>query len=141
MKYLASYLHTKRVIASASAADLKQLLFNLWFKMYKRDRQSRAADSSAFEHVFVGEISKDFKSGEMIIKGFHNWIQIYMQETKGGKLNYKGYKRPRARGLNSLKHAMDEEQVNSKLQPWPAESICDEDNRLNTFSLVMLPRF
>jgi poly(U)-specific endoribonuclease len=114
MKYLAAYLHSKRVIASASVADLKQLLFNLWFKMYKRDKHSRSADSSAFEHVFVGEISKDFKSGEYIIKGFHNWIQIYMQEKNNGKLNYKGYKRPRSRGLNSLKHAMEEEQVNVK---------------------------
>ncbi len=115
MKYLAAYLHSKRIIASASAADLKQLLFNLWFKMYKRDRQSRAPDSSAFEHVFVGEISRDFKTGDMIIKGFHNWIQIYMQEKNGGKLNYKGYKRPKVRGLNSLKHGMEEEQVNANI--------------------------
>ena len=80
--------------------------------MYKRDRGSRGADSSAFEHVFVGEISTDFKSGEKIVKGFHNWIHVYQQEiVEGGRLNYRGYKKPRARGLNSLKHDLEEEQV------------------------------
>ena len=80
--------------------------------MYKRDRGARSADSSAFEHVFVGEVSKDYKSGEMIVKGFHNWIHIYQQEVlEGGKLNYRGYKKPKVRGLNGLKHDMEEEQV------------------------------
>jgi hypothetical protein len=83
--------------------------------MYKRDRSSKGADSSGFEHVFVGEVSPDYKSGEQIVKGFHNWIQIYRQEILlGGKLNYRGYKRPNVRGLNSLKHDIDEEQVGTQ---------------------------
>ena len=35
---------------------MRRLLFDLWFRGYKRDGRARGADSSAFEHVFVGEI-------------------------------------------------------------------------------------
>lgn len=41
-------------------------------------------DSSGFEHVFVGETK-----GQDVI-GFHNWIQLYLQE-KLGNVDYKGY--------------------------------------------------
>ena len=110
IKYLAAYLKAKRILPPSG--DIRQLLYNLWFKMYKRDRGARGADSSAFEHVFVGEVSKDYKSGELIVKGFHNWIHIYQQEDMDkGKLNYRGYKKPKFRGLNSLKHELEEEQV------------------------------
>lgn len=50
---------------------------------------SRALDSSAFEHVFVGET----RGGEEVI-GFHNWIQFYLQE-KAGNVDYQGYIRCR----------------------------------------------
>jgi len=33
----------------------KRKFYNIWFKMYKRDRQSNTFDSCGFEHVFVGE--------------------------------------------------------------------------------------
>ena len=42
-------------------------------------------DSSAFEHVFVGETRN---RAEVI--GFHNWIQFYLQE-KRGLVDYKGF--------------------------------------------------
>lgn len=42
-------------------------------------------DSSGFEHVFVGET----RGGRTVI-GFHNWIQLYLQE-KLGHVDYKGY--------------------------------------------------
>ncbi len=110
INYLGEYLRAKKIIKAPG--DLKQLLHDLWFRMYKRDRSSKGPDSSGFEHVFVGEVSPDYKSGEQIVKGFHNWIQIYIQENiHAGKLNYRGYKRPNVRGLNSLKHDIEEEQV------------------------------
>jgi hypothetical protein len=110
IKYLGEYLRAKKIIRAAG--DLKQLLHDLWFRMYKRDRSSKGPDSSGFEHVFVGEVSPDYKSGEHIVKGFHNWIQIHRQEIiLAGKLNYRGYIRPKNRGLNSLKHDLEEEQV------------------------------
>lgn len=51
--------------------------------MYPR-HGTHAADSSGFEHVFVGEV--DAKE----VVGFHNWIQFHLQE-KSGNLNYLGY--------------------------------------------------
>lgn len=44
----------------------------------------RAMDSSAFEHVFVGEV----KNGEVI--GFHNWLTFCLLESKRS-LDYHGY--------------------------------------------------
>lgn len=35
--------------------QFKEQLYNLWFKLYRRTKGSRALDSSGFEHVFVGE--------------------------------------------------------------------------------------
>ena len=53
--YLDSYLSEKRL--SVGGEDgMRRLLFDLWFRGYKRDGRARGADSSAFEHVFVGEI-------------------------------------------------------------------------------------
>lgn len=46
---------------------------------------SSRPDSSGFEHVFVGET----RGGRTVI-GFHNWIQLYLQE-KLGHIDYKGY--------------------------------------------------
>lgn len=48
-----------------------------------------SADSSGFEHVFVGET----KFGREIM-GLHNWVQFYLQE-KAKQLDYKGYKASR----------------------------------------------
>lgn len=63
----------------------KGKLYDLWFKLYRRTRGSRALDSSGFEHVFVGETR-----GKKEVIGFHNWIQFYLQE-KAGNVDYQGY--------------------------------------------------
>jgi len=42
------------------------------------------ADSSGFEHVFVGEKKSDK------INGFHSWVQMYLLQ-KSGNLDYLGY--------------------------------------------------
>ena len=65
--------------------DFKQQLYDLWFKLYRRTKGSRALDSSGFEHVFVGET----RGGNEVL-GFHNWIQFYLQE-KAGNVDYQGY--------------------------------------------------
>ena len=55
--------------------------------MYGRSYQTRrrqTEDSSAFEHIFVGE-SRD---GEVL--GFHNWMRFYQLE-KNGYIDYKGF--------------------------------------------------
>jgi poly(U)-specific endoribonuclease len=48
------------------------MLTSLWFDLYGRGGNSSC--SSAFEHVFVGEI-KGRGQGESEASGFHNWIQ------------------------------------------------------------------
>jgi poly(U)-specific endoribonuclease len=52
--------------------DFKRMLTSLWFDLYGRGGNS--SFSSAFEHVFVGEI-KGRGQGESEVSGFHNWIQ------------------------------------------------------------------
>lgn len=66
----------------------KRQLYDMWFKLYRRTRGSRALDSSGFEHVFVGETR--CSGGEKEVLGFHNWIQFYTQE-KAGNVDYQGY--------------------------------------------------
>ena len=60
--------------------EFRNLVFDLWFAPYSRSR-GKAADSSGFEHVFVGEE----KDGN--ITGLHNWVQYYLEEKKG-KIDY-----------------------------------------------------
>ena len=69
--------------------EFKTMLNHIWFKLYTRE-YGDGADSSGFEHVFVGEI----KNGQ--VSGFHNWIRFYLEE-KEGNVNYKGYIKPRSR--------------------------------------------
>ncbi|CAM0903544.1 unnamed protein product [Alopecurus aequalis] len=93
IKYLHQYLVMKGV-ASQDYNDFKTMLTSLWFKLYGRCGSS--SSSSAFEHVFVGEI-KGQRQGENEVSGFHNWIQFYLEEAKGN-VDYHGYIFPRRRG-------------------------------------------
>ncbi|KAG7262691.1 hypothetical protein CRUP_026055 [Coryphaenoides rupestris] len=60
-------------LSPESDTEFKKQLYRIW------------PDSSGFEHVFVGETRR----GRTVI-GFHNWIQLYLQE-KLGHIDYKGY--------------------------------------------------
>ncbi|XP_042043583.1 poly(U)-specific endoribonuclease-B-like isoform X2 [Salvia splendens] len=91
IKYLHKYLSAKGVI-SENYEDFKRMLASFWFDLYGRGGTS--GSSSAFEHVFVGEIKQ---RGEQEVSGFHNWIQFYLEEAKG-RVNYQGYIFPRRRG-------------------------------------------
>ncbi|KAL7828059.1 hypothetical protein AOLI_G00312110 [Acnodon oligacanthus] len=84
MKRTHRYLVSKGQ-ASSDIAQFKKQLFDIWFKLYNRDR-SGGEDSCGFEHVFVGET----KYGKEIM-GLHNWVQFYLQE-KLNCVDYKGYK-------------------------------------------------
>mmetsp|Transcript_31378 Transcript_31378/g.46280 ORF Transcript_31378/g.46280 Transcript_31378/m.46280 type:complete len:467 (+) Transcript_31378:134-1534(+) len=86
MQFCHKYLQ-KKGKASGDPTEFKKLLHKIWFDLYKRTRGG-PRDSSGFEHVFIGEV-KDGK-----ISGFHNWIQLYMEEQKGA-LDYRGYIKPR----------------------------------------------
>lgn len=93
---LMQYTHTllaKKGKVPADVRGFKHALYDLWFKLYRRTRgmERGEADSSGFEHVFVGET----KGGTDVI-GFHNWIQFYLEE-KRGHVDYIGWIRPRTR--------------------------------------------
>lgn len=76
-----------RGLAKPDVLGFKNELYRMWFSFYRRDGQ---ADSSGFEHVFVGE------SDENDVSGLHSWIQFYLQEKKG-TLDYRGFIKPRSR--------------------------------------------
>jgi len=107
MQYAHAYLSKKGKV-SKDAQKFKQQLYQVWFQFYRRET---ANDSSGFEHVFVGE-EKDGK-----ITGFHNWIQMYLEE-KAGRLDYKGYIVPRDR---RSKHPDDWQQVITVQFSWEDE--------------------
>ena len=54
MKHAHKYLVSKGKMPS-NVGEFKRRLYDIWFKLYRRTKGSRAMDSSAFEHVFVGE--------------------------------------------------------------------------------------
>ncbi|CAN6587561.1 unnamed protein product [Malus baccata var. baccata] len=91
IKYLHKYLSRKGIV-SESYQEFKRTLSTLWFDLYGRGGTS--ASSSAFEHVFVGEIKQ---CGEEEVSGLHNWLQFYLEEAKG-RVDYQGYIFPRRRG-------------------------------------------
>ncbi|XP_038996257.1 poly(U)-specific endoribonuclease-B-like isoform X2 [Hibiscus syriacus] len=91
IKYLHRYLSLKGIV-SENYQDFKRMLTKLWFDLYGRGGTS--GSSSAFEHVFVGEIKQ---RGEEEVTGFHNWLQFYLEEAKG-RVDYQGYILPRRRG-------------------------------------------
>lgn len=70
IKYLHKYLVEKGIV-SGSSEEFKEMLTHLWFDLYSRG--GGYGSSSAFEHVFVGEIKG---RGENAVSGFHNWIQV-----------------------------------------------------------------
>ncbi|XP_067833376.1 uridylate-specific endoribonuclease B-like, partial [Heptranchias perlo] len=78
-----SYLVEKGT-GKVTKEEFKQQLYDIWFCLYARKGSSHP-DSSGFEHVFVGET----RGGQRVI-GFHNWIQLYLQE-KLGHVDYRGY--------------------------------------------------
>ncbi|GLJ11612.1 hypothetical protein SUGI_0172760 [Cryptomeria japonica] len=91
IKYLHKYLVAKG-LTSPNYAVFKGKLKSIWFDLL--DRCGTSDNSSAFEHVFVGEI-KRHQTKE--VSGFHNWIQFYLEESKG-RVDYQGYIYPRRRG-------------------------------------------
>ncbi|XP_042376979.1 poly(U)-specific endoribonuclease-like isoform X1 [Zingiber officinale] len=91
IKYLYHYLVSKEIITE-NFEQFKRMMTSLWFDLYGRGGVS--GSSSAFEHVFVGEIKR---KEEKEVSGFHNWTQFYLEEAKG-TVNYHGYILPRRRG-------------------------------------------
>ncbi|KAH8938790.1 hypothetical protein BDL97_15G000500 [Sphagnum fallax] len=68
IQYVRKYLAEKNILTE-SEEEFKRQLQNLWFRFYYRE--GTRDSSSAFEHVFVGEIKQQAE-----VSGFHNWIQV-----------------------------------------------------------------
>lgn len=67
--------------------DLREKMKTIWFTNYFAEAEN---DSSAFEHVFCGDIKSTLSAG-----GLHNWVTVYREESIGN-LNYHGYTGQRA---------------------------------------------
>ncbi|CAG8633016.1 21732_t:CDS:2 [Cetraspora pellucida] len=76
--YAFKYLQAKGAV-KGNLTDFEEELNKIWFEMYRR--QGHEEDSSAFEHVFLGEV----RNREA--KAFHNWITFYFYE-KAGKITF-----------------------------------------------------
>ncbi|CAH1266499.1 ENDOU [Branchiostoma lanceolatum] len=82
MKVAHDYLFSKGLVPQSKKA-FKELLYHLWFKLHPRPSGDET-ERSAFEHVFVGETCQ----GKIL--GFHNWVQLYLEERQGN-VRYKGF--------------------------------------------------
>ncbi|KAI3882027.1 hypothetical protein MKW92_008973, partial [Papaver armeniacum] len=78
-QYLHKYLTCKGIVSDDNQ-EFKRMLSDLWFGLYGRG----------------GSSSKIKTQGEDQVTGFHNWLQFYLEESKG-RVDYQGYIFPRRR--------------------------------------------
>ena len=74
-------------IVTADPRTHFNMLRTIWFENYSRGMGK--IGSSAFEHVFLGEIKNHTQ-----VSGLHNWVYYYMKEGQFGHshpINYMGY--------------------------------------------------
>jgi len=67
---------------ASTETDFRKAMQDLWFSEYSRANGVKG--SSAFEHVFVGEIKNDE------VSGLHNWIRLYWLEQQN-EVDYTGF--------------------------------------------------
>jgi len=94
MQYCYHYLVAKDRI-HGGIDEFKKHVYDLWFSLYRRSKTAQHLDSSAFEHVFVGE----FGNGK--VSGFHNWVQFYLEEKKG-RVDYQGFVFPKKKNYTEV---------------------------------------
>mmetsp|Transcript_10901 Transcript_10901/g.32533 ORF Transcript_10901/g.32533 Transcript_10901/m.32533 type:complete len:348 (-) Transcript_10901:65-1108(-) len=125
LTFLKTHGKDPRAKALTSMADLKGLLKDIWFSLYRRWKPN---DSSGFEHVFVGEESR----GK--ITGLHNWLQYYLEEKKG-TIDYVGYT-----GRQDRDRDDDVELVTIKFA-WADDDAAKELKPLSTILVGATPEF
>nr|CAD7429261.1 unnamed protein product [Timema monikensis] len=76
------HVTTESGLVASGQKAFRNLLHELWFTLYSRG--NRKVGSSAFEHVFLGEL----KRGE--VSGMHNWIYFSHEESLK-HANYMGW--------------------------------------------------
>lgn len=91
-----NFLSDRGFLVSEGVKTHKDILRDIWFAQFPRQKNNRVPGSSAFEHTFIGEL----KDGRKLI-GLHNWIFVNAAE-KDGRLNYWGYKTMKQLGNVSI---------------------------------------
>ncbi|KAK6040068.1 endoribonuclease XendoU, partial [Cooperia oncophora] len=95
-KALYEFLHRKGHPFASSPIVFRYWIAQLWFVHYSRARGK--ADTSGFEHVFMGEE----KNRE--ISGLHNWLRFYTLERNATEnFDYKGFVIKRGTVMASVK--------------------------------------
>ncbi|KAI6205429.1 hypothetical protein M3Y94_00791100 [Aphelenchoides besseyi] len=99
-KVLIEFLKSKNHPFVSNPSTLKRMLRQLWFDHYSRARG--LADTSAFEHIFIGET----KNGE--ISGLHNWLRLYeLERNVSSRFDYRGFLVKRGQIMGAIKFQWD----------------------------------
>ncbi|KAL6732706.1 hypothetical protein Aduo_003438 [Ancylostoma duodenale] len=81
---LYSFLNQRRQSFATTPVTFRQWMLQLWFHHYSRAKGK--ADTSGFEHVFMGEEKNDK------VSGLHNWVRFYQLERNATEnFDYKGF--------------------------------------------------
>ncbi|KHJ79100.1 endoribonuclease XendoU, partial [Oesophagostomum dentatum] len=95
-KVLYAFLRQKKHPFAKDPITFRYWMAQLWFVHYSRARGR--ADTSGFEHVFIGEE----KNHE--ISGLHNWVRLYqLEKNETEDFDYKGFVIKRGNVMASLK--------------------------------------
>ena len=121
IRYIYKWLVLNKRFSGNYKSAFKKKLQDLWFNGYSRAcRNRREDDSSAFEHVFVGEHKKDRNTGKISVIGMHNWL-AYLTFERQGTWNYYGFKAPRGRRGRNPASDYEKEQVISLVFEWEGQ--------------------
>ncbi|CDW56810.1 placental protein 11 [Trichuris trichiura] len=85
MKLMLQLLKIRKIEITQDLAKFREWFKELWFTEYPRKDPNGVKDSSAFEHVFLGEFLDDK------VLGMHNWIRFALLEQKN-EIEYLGYR-------------------------------------------------
>ncbi|XP_046612541.1 endoribonuclease CG2145-like isoform X1 [Neodiprion virginianus] len=79
----------------------REILRHVWFQQYPRHQNIDVATSSAFEHIFLGELKRGRK-----LSGLHNWISFNNAE-RSGDIDYWGYRLKNSLGNTTIPAVVD----------------------------------
>ncbi|GMR30123.1 hypothetical protein PMAYCL1PPCAC_00318 [Pristionchus mayeri] len=106
MQRLYNYLKSKGHPFATDPVTWRFWMAQLWFVNYSRARGR--ADTSGFEHVFIGEVKNDE------ISGMHNWLRFYMLERDPrANFDYKGFVVKRFNMMAAVKFTWEREMKRS----------------------------
>ena len=122
IRYVYKWLVMNKRFNGNYRISFKKKLHDLWFNNYSRASRGRRGqeDSSAFEHIFVGEHKRDRDTGRISVIGMHNWLAFLTFERQG-TWNYYGFKTPRGRRGRNPASSFEQEQVLTLVFEWEGQ--------------------